>query len=78
MKVTDRMKRRSQIKNIFYIDLYPGISQQHILQGGMKSSSNPNVYQFQGVIGRGYQKLYEPFMTIKDETILRSGIQPTP
>ncbi|WP_111706565.1 cytidine/deoxycytidylate deaminase family protein [Lutibacter citreus] len=66
------------IKNIFYIDLYPGISQQHILQGGMKSSSNPNVYQFQGVIGRGYQKLYEPFMTIKDETILRSGIQPTP
>ncbi|WOD43174.1 hypothetical protein [Hwangdonia lutea] len=66
------------IKNIFYIDLYPGISQKHILQGGMKSTSNPNVYQFQGVIGRGYQKLYEPFMTIKDETALRSGIQPTP
>lgn len=66
------------IKNIFFIDLYPGISEKHILQGGMKSNSNPNVYQFQGVIGRGYQKLYEPFMTIKDETILRSGVQPTP
>lgn len=66
------------IKNIFYIDLYPGISEKHILQGGMKSTSNPNLYQFQGVIGRGYQKLYEPFMTIKDETILRSGIEPTP
>jgi deoxycytidylate deaminase len=66
------------IKNIFYIDLYPGISEKHILQGGMKSTSNPNLYQFQGVIGRGYQKLYEPFMTIKDETILRSRIEPTP
>lgn len=66
------------IKNIFYIDLYPGISEKHILQGGMNKASNPNVYQFQGVIGRGYQKLYEPFMTIKDETILRSGIEPTP
>ncbi|WP_282117970.1 hypothetical protein [Maribacter aquivivus] len=66
------------IKNIFYIDLYPGISEKHILQGGMKSVSNPNLYQFQGVIGRGYQKLYEPFMTIKDETILRSRIEPTP
>jgi deoxycytidylate deaminase len=66
------------IKNIFYIDLYPGISEKHILQGGINSYSNPNLFQFQGVIGRGYQKLYEPFMTIKDETILRSGIQPTP
>jgi len=66
------------IKNIFYIDLYPGISEKHILQGGINSSSNPSLFQFQGVIGRGYQKLYEPFMTIKDETILRSKIQPTP
>jgi deoxycytidylate deaminase len=66
------------IKNIFYIDLYPGISEKHILQGGINNYSNPNLFQFQGVIGRGYQKLYEPFMTIKDETILRSGIQPTP
>ncbi len=65
------------IKNIFYIDLYPGISQKHILQGGTNKASNPNIYQFQGVIGRGYQKLYEPFMTIKDETKLRSKIQPT-
>lgn len=66
------------IKNIFYIDLYPGISEKHILQGGTRKTSNPNVYQFQGVIGRGYQKLYEPFMTIKDETTLRSRIKPTP
>ena len=66
------------IKNIFFIDLYPGISKNHILEGGIKEESNPNLYQFQGVIGRGYQKLYEPFMSIKDETVLRSGIKPTP
>ena len=64
------------IMNIFYIDLYPGISESHILQGGTNEASNPSVYQFQGVIGRGYQKLYEPFMTIKDETRLRSRIKP--
>lgn len=64
------------IKNIFYIDLYPGIAQSHILEGGKSASTNPTVYQFQGVIGRGFQKLYEPFMSIKDETVLRSGIAP--
>jgi len=64
------------IKNIFYIDLYPGISLNHILQGGMNSANSPKVYQFQGVIGRGYQKLYEPFMSLKDEITLRSGIKP--
>jgi deoxycytidylate deaminase len=65
------------IKNIFFIDLYPGISKNHILEGGMKKKNNPNLYQYQGVIGRGYQKLYEPFMSIKDETVLRSKIKPS-
>lgn len=62
------------IKNIFFIDLYPGISQNQILEGG---KSNPKLYPFQGAIGKSYQKLFEPFMSIKDETILRSGIKPT-
>jgi deoxycytidylate deaminase len=62
------------VKNIFYIDLYPGISKNQILEGG---KSNPVVYPFQGAIGKSYQKLFEPFMSIKDETILRSGIKPT-
>lgn len=62
------------IKNIFFIDLYPGISQNQILEGG---KSNPSVYPFQGAIGKSYQKLFEPFMSIKDETILRSGIKPS-
>lgn len=65
------------IKNIFYIDLYPGISKDHILEGGSNTYRNPNLYQYQGAIGRGYQKLYKPFMSIKDETFLRSKIAPT-
>ncbi|VXB82311.1 cytidine/deoxycytidylate deaminase family protein [Maribacter litoralis] len=65
------------VKNIFYIDLYPGISKDHILEGGSNSGRNPSLYQYQGAIGRGYQKLYKPFMSIKDETFLRSKIKPT-
>lgn len=64
------------IKNIFYIDPYPGISQQQILKGGNSSKNNPKLYMYQGAIGRGYNKLYEPMMSIKDETILRTGIKP--
>lgn len=62
------------IKNIFYIDLYPGISQKQILEGG---KANPKVFQFQGAIGRSYYKFYEPFISQKDETFLRSKIKPT-
>lgn len=62
------------IKNIFYIDLYPGISQKQILEGG---KTNPKVFQFQGAIGRSYYKFYEPFISQKDETFLRSKIKPT-
>lgn len=62
------------IENIFYIDLYPGISQKQILEGG---KTNPNIFQFQGAIGRSFYKFYEPFISQKDETFLRSKIKPT-
>src|SRR5690606_4489852 len=63
------------IENIFYIDPYPGISKSQILKGGTK---DPNLYMFQGAVGRGYFKLFEPYMSIKDETNLRFGLKPTP
>ncbi|WP_432671151.1 hypothetical protein [Flavobacterium sp. SM2513] len=63
------------IENIFYIDPYPGISKTQILKGGLK---NPNLYMFQGAVGRGFFKLFEPYMSIKDETKLRSGLKPVP
>jgi deoxycytidylate deaminase len=64
------------IKNIFFIDPYPGISKLQILKGGNSDKSNPNLYMYQGAIGRGYNKLYEPMMSIKDEITLRTGIKP--
>lgn len=65
------------VRNIFYIDLYPGISKNQILEGGKNQISNPELYQYQGAIGSGYQKLYKPFMSIKDETVLRTKIKPS-
>lgn len=53
------------IKNIFYIDPYPGISRSHILKQSI--DNNPTTRMFHGAIGRGYVKLYEPFMAQKDE-----------
>ena len=64
------------ISNIFYIDPYPGIAKTQVLHGGNNLDSNPNLFMFQGAIGRGLNKLYEPFMSLKDETKIRSGIKP--
>lgn len=65
------------IRNVFYIDLYPGIAQKQILEAGKNEGTNPTLYHFSGAVGRGFQKLYEPFMAIKDETVLRSKIEPS-
>lgn len=64
------------ITKIFYIDPYPGIARQQILKAGNSQESNPKLYMFQGAVGRGYFKLYEPYMSIKDETFIRTGIKP--
>ncbi|GAB0151401.1 anti-phage dCTP deaminase [Marinobacterium sp. BA1] len=52
------------IKEIVYIDPYPGIAIDHILSIG---SSRPNLIQFRGAVGKGYHQLYEPIMSYKDE-----------
>lgn len=44
---------------------------------GKNEKTNPTLYHFSGAVGRGFQKLYEPFMAIKDETVLRSKIEPS-
>lgn len=65
------------ITNIFYIDPYPGISRSHILRQSV--TDNPTLTMFSGAIGRGYLKLYEPFMAQKDEiSILTSHEMITP
>ncbi len=52
------------IKQIYYIDPYPGISNNHILRSG---SQQPTVTLFSGAVGRAYHDLYEPLMPLKDE-----------
>lgn len=52
------------IKEIIFIDPYPGIAIQHILHIG---NNPPKLVQFRGAIGKSYQQLYEPLMPYKDE-----------
>lgn len=52
------------IKEIYYIDPYPGISMEHILSCG---SNPPKTILFTGAIGRAYTQLYTPLLPMKDE-----------
>ena len=52
------------IKRIYFIDPYPGISEQHILGCGTKK---PKVELFTGALGRAYVQLYQPLVSPKDE-----------
>ncbi|GHV10344.1 hypothetical protein FACS1894162_3930 [Bacteroidia bacterium] len=61
------------IKKIYYIELYPGISQQHILSCGKKNENQtenygrPEMILFEGAVGRAYFSLYQPIIPYKDE-----------
>jgi dCMP deaminase len=55
------------IKVIYYIDPYPGISDEHILSAGNKPIK-PRL--FDGAIGNAYHWLYDPVMAYKDEMAL--------
>ena len=52
------------IREIYYIDSYPGISRLHILESGV---NRPKMILFRGAIGRAYVNLYTPFLPLKDE-----------
>lgn len=52
------------IKKIFYIDPYPGIAIEHILQSG---PNRPELTLFTGAIGKAFHKLYMPLIPFKDE-----------
>lgn len=58
------------IKVIYYIDPYPGISDNHILSSGDKPIK-PRL--FNGAIGNAYHWLYDPIMPYKDELTLLLG-----
>lgn len=52
------------IKKIYYIDPYPGIAIDHILNGGV---NNPELILFSGAIGKAFHRLYMPMTAYKDE-----------
>ena len=54
------------IREIFYVDPYPGISLTHILKSG-PDSIRPLVHLFEGAVGTAYHKLYDPILPFKDE-----------
>lgn len=60
------------IKEIYYIDPYPGISRKHILSFG--KMGNPKMTFFQGAIGNAYISLYAPRMPYKDEIRLITDV----
>ena len=55
------------IRNIYYIDPYPGISVRHILSFKNIHGSKPETHLFVGAIGRAYTTLYSQKLSIKDE-----------
>lgn len=59
------------IKEIYYIDSYPGISKQHILECG---NNQPQMILFSGAVGRAYINLYNPFVPQKDEIKSLTGV----
>ncbi len=61
------------IKEIYYIDSYPGISMPHVLSVG-SLSQRPKMILFSGAVGRAYVNLFNPFMPLKDEFEARTGI----
>ncbi len=52
------------ISKIYYIDIYPGITNSHILNVGKHKIE---IIQFRGIVGRAYEALYNPFFPMKDE-----------
>lgn len=60
------------IRDIYYIDPYPGIASTHILKGSSKN--NPNLHLFYGAVGNAYVSLYTQRFATKDELQLVTGI----
>jgi deoxycytidylate deaminase len=54
------------IGKIYYIDPYPGISNEHILGSG-PATCRPDVRLFRGAVGRAYHDLYHSMLPYKDE-----------
>ena len=55
------------IKEVYYIDPYPGISMSHILASGPNPERRPKTILFSGAVGQAFHRLYAPLLPFKDE-----------
>lgn len=62
--------KEHEIKKIYYIEPYPGISQSHVCNSG-KEENRAQYELFEGAIGRAYNQLYTPIIPYKDELEVR-------
>lgn len=60
------------IKTVYYIDQYPGISEDHIFRCG---NNQPEIKLFHGAVGRAYNQFYTPIIPYKDELNMILGIE---
>ena len=60
------------ITKIYYVQPYPGISNEHVLSSG-KQGDRPELELYTGAIGRAYTQLYTPLIPKKDELELWMG-----
>lgn len=65
------------VKTIVYVDPYPGISLDHVLNSGEKAM-RPILRLFRGAVGNAYHRLYEPLLPIKDEYMALLNDDPAP
>jgi deoxycytidylate deaminase/dephospho-CoA kinase len=56
------------IREIVYVDPYPGISKDHVLASG---SSMPTLTLFSGAVGDAYTRIYSQMLPFKDELAAR-------
>lgn len=63
------------IREIVYVDPYPGISSTHILSSG-DENARPKMKLFSGAVGHAYHRLYGAILPIKDEYLARLSNDP--
>ena len=57
--------KNHQLSKIYYIETYPGISEQQFSNSGDKNNRAKHIL-FSGAIGRAYMQMYTPIMPHKD------------
>lgn len=63
--------KQHKIKNIYYIEAYKGIAQDHVSYSGNKDF-RATYHLFEGAISRAYNQLFTPLIPLKDEIELRN------